>query len=40
MRFIPESRWPAYAKEQVELLVAAGVAREQAERYYSERPTK
>lgn len=40
MRFIPESRWPAFAKEQIELLVAAGIAREQAERYYSERPTR
>jgi hypothetical protein len=40
MRFIPESRWPAFAKEQIELLVAAGIAREQAERYYSERPKR
>jgi hypothetical protein len=40
MRFIPESRWQAFAKEQVELLVAAGIAREQAERYYSERATR
>jgi hypothetical protein len=40
MRFIPENRWPAFAKEQVELLVAAGIAREQAERYYSEKPAR
>ena len=38
MRFIPESRWPVFAKEQVELLVTAGVARAQAEKYYSESP--
>ncbi len=36
MRFIPESRWPAFANEQIGLLVAAGIGREQAERYYSE----
>ena len=40
MRFILESRWPVFAKEQVELLVAAGIARAQAERYYSERATR
>lgn len=40
MRFIPESRWPAFAKDQIELLVAAGVARGQAEKYYSERPKR
>ncbi len=40
MRFIPESRWSAFAKEQIELLVAAGIAREQAERYYSESPKR
>lgn len=36
MNFIPESRWPTFAKEQVELLVAAGIARKQAETYYFE----
>jgi hypothetical protein len=40
MRFISDSRWPEFAREQVELLVAAGIAREQAERYYSERVTR
>jgi len=40
MRFIPESRWPAYAKEQIQLLVAAGIAREQAERYYLDSPKR
>jgi hypothetical protein len=38
MRFVPETRWPAYVKEQIELLVAAGVARKQAEMYYSAKP--
>ncbi len=40
MRFVPESRWPAYSKEQIELLVSAGMPREQAEAYYSEKPKK
>jgi hypothetical protein len=40
MQFVPESRWPGYSKEQIELLVAAGIARQQAERYYSEQPMK
>ena len=40
MKFIPESRWPGFAQEQIELLVAAGIAREQAERYYSESPKR
>jgi hypothetical protein len=40
MKFIPESRWPAFAKEQIELLVVAGIPRDQAERYYSERPNR
>lgn len=35
VEIIPESEWPAIAKRQVELLVAAGIAREQAELYYS-----
>ena len=38
MRFISETKWPAYAEEQIELLVAAGIARKQAEMYYSEKP--
>jgi hypothetical protein len=40
MPFIPESRWPAYSKRQIELLVAAGISRQQAETYYSEKPKK
>lgn len=36
MAFIPESQWQVYAKRQVELLVAAGVPRQQAESYYAE----
>ncbi len=35
---IPESDWPAVAKRQIELLVAAGISREQAERYYGGSP--
>lgn len=38
MQFIPESKWPAYSREQIDLLVAAGIAREQAEMYYSQKP--
>jgi hypothetical protein len=38
MQFVPETKWPAYSKEQIELLVAAGIARERAEMYYSEKP--
>jgi len=37
MRVVRESEWPAFAKRQIELLVGAGIAREQAERYYSEK---
>jgi len=37
MTFIPESRWPVYAKRQVELLVAAGMPRQEAERYYHDK---
>lgn len=33
---IPESQWPAVVKEQIELLVAAGISRQQAESYYAE----
>jgi hypothetical protein len=40
MSFIPESRWPAYAKRQVESLVAAGMPKQQAENYYLEQATK
>ncbi len=39
-RVVRESEWPAFAKQQVELLVAAGITREQAVRYYSEQPKK
>lgn len=34
MRFVPETKWPVYAKEQIELLLAAGIARKQAEMYF------
>lgn len=40
MGFIPENRRSAHAQEQIELLVTAGIAREQAERYYSESPKR
>jgi hypothetical protein len=32
-RVVPEGKWAAYSKELIELLVAAGIAREQAEMY-------
>jgi hypothetical protein len=38
MRFIPESKWPEFAKEQIELLVIEGIAREEAERLYASKP--
>lgn len=34
MAFIPESKWLAFAREQVELLVAEGLPRAEAERLY------
>ena len=39
-RVIKESEWPAYSRHQIELLVAAGLPREQAEMYYTERAKK
>lgn len=39
-RVIPETEWPAYSKLQIELLVNAGLPKEQAENYYSEKPRK
>ena len=39
-RVIYESEWPAFAKQQIELLVAAGITRSQAELFYSEQPKK
>jgi len=40
MRFIPEREWSKYTREQVSLLVAAGISRPQAEAYYSEIPKR
>ena len=40
MQAVGESEWPAYAKRQIELLVEAGLPREQAEMYYSEKPKR
>lgn len=37
---IRETEWPAFSKRQIDLLVAAGVSREQAEIYYSEKPKR
>ena len=37
---ILETEWPAYSKHQIELLVAAGLPREQAVMYYLEKPKK
>lgn len=37
---ILETEWPAYSKHQIELLVNAGLPREQAEMYYSEKPKR
>ena len=34
--FIKDADWPAFAKQQIELLVAAGISRRQAESYYAE----
>jgi hypothetical protein len=39
-RVIQETEWPAFSKHQIELLVAAGLPREQAEMYYAEKPRK
>lgn len=40
MRFIPESGWSKFSREQVDLLVAAGMKQLQAEDYYSEFPRR
>ena len=37
---ILETEWPAYSKRQIELLVNAGLPKEQAEMYYSEKPKR
>ena len=36
MRFVPETEWSSYSKAQIDMLVKAGISKEQAERYYSE----
>jgi hypothetical protein len=36
-RVVKESEWNAFAKQQVELLVGAGIARAQADEYYSKK---
>jgi hypothetical protein len=38
MRFIQDRNWQTYAQEQIKLLMAAGIPRQQAEMYYSEKP--
>jgi hypothetical protein len=40
MKQIPEKEWPAYSKHQIDLLVAAGIAAEQAKSYYSKKPKR
>jgi hypothetical protein len=37
-RFIPETDWPAFAAEQIELLLAEGIPRAEAERLYASKP--
>jgi hypothetical protein len=37
-RFIEEAHWPAFAREQIELLVGAGIPRKEARRLYAEPP--
>jgi hypothetical protein len=37
---IEETGWPAFSKHQIQLLVTAGVSRDQAEMYYSEKPKR
>jgi hypothetical protein len=34
MQIVPETDWPAFAQKQIELLVAEGIARTNAEKYY------
>jgi len=40
MRFIPQREWSKFSIEQVNLLVAAGIRRREAEDYYSEIPRR
>jgi hypothetical protein len=35
-RFVKDRDWPAFAQQQIELLVAAGIPRKQAESYYAQ----
>jgi hypothetical protein len=37
---VKESDWSAFAKQQINLLVAAGIAQPQAEEYYAEKPVR
>jgi hypothetical protein len=39
-KVVPEKEWNQFARRQVALLVAAGIPREQAEKYYSEEPKR
>lgn len=38
MQRIPETEWPAYSRNQIELLVEAGIPRERAVALYAEKP--
>jgi hypothetical protein len=35
-KVIPECEWPAYSRQQIDLLVSSGIPKEQAETYYTE----
>lgn len=37
---IPEVEWPAFARRQVELLIAAGMPKDDAEKYYAQTPKR
>lgn len=39
-RVVLESEWPGFAKRQIELLITAGITREQAQKYYSDDPKR
>ena len=40
MQVIQETEWPAFSKRQIELLVAAGIPRNQAQTYYSQKANR
>ncbi len=40
MKRIPENEWATFSKNQIDLLVKAGVAKERAQSYYNSKPSK